>query len=89
MGQVLVFPQSLIHDGGLVCEGATSAAPCEQDTLLTDLGDEKIILRTELMYRRVRSAIDRSPEYLKASEDLKRITEAYKASSKATNAGTC
>ena len=39
------------------------------------------------MYRRVRSVLDRSPAYLAASEDLKRITRAYEQSNAALDKG--
>lgn len=47
----------------------------------------KYILRTEIMYRRVRSVLDRSPAYLAALDDLQRITAAYKASNAALDRG--
>lgn len=47
----------------------------------------KYILRTEVLYRRVRSVLDRAPSVLAASEDLQRITAAYKASCEAEERG--
>lgn len=48
----------------------------------------KYIIRSEVLYRRVRSVLDRSPAYLAASDDLKRIAAAYKASAAAADKGT-
>lgn len=39
------------------------------------------------MFRRVKSVLDRSPAFLAASDDLRRITQAYKASAQAMDAG--
>ena len=48
----------------------------------------KYILRTEIMFRRVKSVLDPSPAFLAASEELKQIAAAYAASCNAAEKGT-
>ena len=83
-GLALLFTQDLLHDGAVIKSGTDIFLSTTAKTHHTGV---KYILRTEVLYRRVRSVLDRAPSVLAASEDLQRITAAYKASCEAEERG--
>ena len=89
-GKAIIFTQAMRHDGAAL-KGETGVLFFLNYVQLTYLqySGAKYILRTEIMYRRIKSALDRSPALLAACEDLKRIAEAYKKSTEGADSGTC